>query len=218
MSLIYVEPNSERWLDLTDLPNEEWKDIKDFEGLYQISNYGRVKRLQKILKSYILNHDTNILKSKICRCQLKHEKYLGVVLTKNNKKYNKQIHRLVAETFIPNPENKPQVNHINPVTPDYCDNRVCNLEWCTKSENTQHMLKLGRNANGSEKRIYASRDKHCMAKTVLKINCKNKIIKKYKCVMDYIDDMPFANTKCYNILKNEIEVGGYRYVYEDNFK
>lgn len=107
MKSIYIRPNSERWLDLQDLPNEEWKDIKDFEGLYQISNYGRVKRLEKIIKSYILNHEYNTIKQKICRCQLKHNKYLGVVLTKNNKKYNKQIHRLVAETFIPNPENKP---------------------------------------------------------------------------------------------------------------
>lgn len=45
--LIWVEPNSEKWLSLEDLPNEEWKDIKDFEGLYHISNYGRVKRLKK---------------------------------------------------------------------------------------------------------------------------------------------------------------------------
>lgn len=64
MKSIYIRPNSERWLDLQDLPNEEWKDIKDFEGLYQISNYGRVKRLEKIIKSYILNHEYNTIKQK----------------------------------------------------------------------------------------------------------------------------------------------------------
>lgn len=217
-NLIEIQPNSERWLNLTNLPNEEWKDIKDFEGLYQISNYGRVKRLQKILKSYLLNHNTNVLKPKICRCQLKHNKYLGVVLTKNGRKYNKQIHRLVAEHFIPNPENKPCVNHIKPVLFNYCDNRVCNLEWCTKSENTQHMLMLGRNDNGSKIRMYNCDEKHCMSKVILKIDFNNQIVRRYGCVKEYIKDLGFSKSKCYNILKNMIEVGGYRYVYEDNFK
>lgn len=218
MKSIYIRPNSERWLDLQDLPNEEWKDIKDFEGLYQISNYGRVKRLEKIIKSYILNHEYNTIKQKICRCQLKHNKYLGVVLTKNNKKYNKQIHRLVAETFIPNPENKPQVNHINPVTNNLCDNRVENLEWVTRSENTQHMLKLNRNKNGSNNRIYKKGKNHFNAKSVLKIdNCGN-IIKKYDCVNDFIHDVSFCSSKCYKILKNYIEINGYKYVYENMFK
>lgn len=213
-----VEPNSERWLDLKDLPNEEWRDIKDFEGLYQVSNYGRVKRLEKILKSYIRYHETNILKPKICHCQWKHDKYLGVVLTKNNKKYNKLIHRLVAEAFIPNPENKRNINHIVPVTKGMCDNKVFNLEWCTSKENSQYMVKLGRNNNGSKNRTYAVREKHFMARKILKIDKNDKVVNVYQCVKDYIDDMPFAKSKCYKILKNMIELDGYRYVYENNNK
>ena len=61
------------------------------------------------------------------------------------KKYCKLVHRIVAETFIPNPENKPCINHINSVTELYCDNSVNNLEWCTYSENNQYAYDIGNN-------------------------------------------------------------------------
>lgn len=216
--LIWVEPNSEKWLSLEDLPNEEWKDIKDFEGLYQVSNYGRVKRLQKVLKSYILYHDTNVLKPKICKLFLKHNLYYGVVLTKNGKKYNKQVHRLVAEAFISNPENKYSVNHINPVVNNFCDNRVFNLQWATSSENTQHMLKLNRGKNGSEKRIYAKGKTHVGSKPILKLDSNEKIVEKYDCIRECLETFKYSKSYFYKILKNNESVGGYKYVYANTYK
>lgn len=99
---------------------EIWKDIKDYEGLYQVSNLGRVKSLYT---NRILN-------------PMKHTKgYLRVRLYKNSVASNQRIHRLVAEAFIPNPENKPQVNHIDE---NKTNNRVDNLEWVTNKENCNH--------------------------------------------------------------------------------
>ena len=100
---------------------EIWKDIKDYEGLYQVSNLGNVKRNNHIL-----------YKTK--------RTYYGVILSKNNIKKYKNIHRLVAETFIPNPDNKPQVNHIDG---NKLNNNKNNLEWVTISENGKHAYRIG---------------------------------------------------------------------------
>lgn len=99
---------------------EIWKDIKDYEGLYQVSSFGRVK-------SFYTNR---ILKGS------KHPQgYLTVTLCKDSTKYTKKIHRLVAQAFIPNPEHKSEINHIDE---DKTNNSVNNLEWSTRKENINH--------------------------------------------------------------------------------
>ena len=129
---IDITPNDDRWYDLKDLPNECWKDIKNYEGLYQVSDYGRVKSLSSYKKS------TRILKPYMD----KDFRYV-VFLYKKAKKHNIYVHRLVAEAFIPNPENKPEVNHIKTRRKDYCNNRIDNLEWVTSAENSEWMIKCG---------------------------------------------------------------------------
>lgn len=109
---------------------EVWKDIKGYENSYQVSNLGRIKSLGN--KS---NH-----KKEIILKQANVMKYQCVSLRKNNKAKMFKVHRLVAQAFIPNPENKKQVNHISGIK---TDNRVCNLEWCTSSENLKHAFKKG---------------------------------------------------------------------------
>jgi len=112
---------------------EIFKDIKGYEGLYQVSNLGRVKSLPKEVVIYnggSYKTKVKFLKPKLCN----HYGYLTFNL---NGKFKKQ-HRLVAEAFIPNPENKPQVNHIDS---DKTNNTIDNLEWVTASENTIHAYK-----------------------------------------------------------------------------
>jgi hypothetical protein len=109
--------------------DEIWKDIAGFEGLYQISNSGRVKSFLNSKNGYILS--------------AKHSGgwYLSVRLTDGNVYKSFKIHRLVADAFIPNPENKHEVNHIDG---NKQNNMVSNLEWVTSSENMKHAASINR--------------------------------------------------------------------------
>lgn len=111
------------------MENEEWRDIVGYEGLYEVSNIGRVRSLGKRARVMILQKRN------------KKGKYYGVSLLKDCKQKNMQIHRAVALAFIPNPENKPCVNHIDN---DPSNNKLNNLEWVTNRENTIHAVRQGR--------------------------------------------------------------------------
>lgn len=107
---------------------EIWKDIKGFENIYQISNFGNLKSLKKDKKGRILKN-TN-----------KKGDYFSVVLRNKSNVKHTRIHRLVAETFIPNPNNYPFVNHIDG---NKQNNHFKNLEWCTAKQNFEHAKKIG---------------------------------------------------------------------------
>lgn len=108
-----------------DFEREEvWKDVVGYTGLYMVSNHGNVKSLRR----NIVLRPTN------------DEGYLKIKLQFNRKTKSVRVHRVVAFAFIPNPENKSQINHINGIKDD---NRVENLEWCTNIENIAHARKNG---------------------------------------------------------------------------
>lgn len=111
-----------------------WKDIKNFEGLYKINNKGEI---------YSTKSNKKIKPIK------QHTGYYHVSLCKNGKIYQKRVHRLVAQTFIPNFLNKPDVNHIDMNKSNNC---VENLEWVTKKENNQKMFKIKPPRTNTEKR------------------------------------------------------------------
>jgi hypothetical protein len=126
-------------LALEDLPNEIWKDIKDFEEIYQVSNMGRVKSLERKVSHPTCEYrlvPTTILKDKD-----NGKGYRVLDLYKEGKRYCKKKHRLVAEAFIPNPDNKPEVNHIDT---DKTNNYATNLEWVTGKENSKHIYEAGK--------------------------------------------------------------------------
>ena len=105
--------------------NEIWKDIDGYEGLYKVSNLGRIKSL---------GNDKN-RKEKILKTGKNKFGYLHVILCKEGKVTTFRVQRLVANAFIPNPENKPEVNHIDENKENNC---VWNLEWCTHQYNNEY--------------------------------------------------------------------------------
>lgn len=101
---------------------EQWKAVAGYEGLYEVSNHGRVKGPKGLIKPKVSNNG-----------------YARTELWKKGERWRPTIHRLVAQTFIENPENKPQVNHLDG---NKLNNTVSNLEWCTAQENMLHAVAL----------------------------------------------------------------------------
>lgn len=119
---------------------EEWVEIKDYP-MYLISNKGRCKSKER----YVRNGQGIIhKKEKILKPSINNHGYLRYLLYQDGKQYRKYVHRLVADAFIPNPENKPCINHIdcNPK-----NNAIENLEWCTAKENSSWMMKNNRHGS-----------------------------------------------------------------------
>lgn len=123
---------------------EVWKDIEGYEGLYQVSNMGRVKSLERYVQNNLgMQHKLEKMKEPSERRRKDGlQGYFALQLYKDNKGKNCYIHRLVAETFIENPDHKETVNHING---DKHDNRAENLEWASYAENNRHAVEIGLN-------------------------------------------------------------------------
>ena len=145
---------------------EIWKDIPGYEGRYQASNLGNILAL-----NYKRSHKPHLLKQSIT-----YDGYHRVCLGNGSRKNTKRItvHILVAKTFIPNPENKPQVNHIDGNKDNNC---ASNLEWVTCKENIQHSIKIGLRNPKNRHYLYGS-NHHC-SKPILQYDLQGNFIKKW---------------------------------------
>lgn len=152
---------------------EEWQDIKGFEGLYQVSNFGRVKSLKynKTEREKILSLSSNGYG------------YLNCGLHKNKKTKLVRVHRLVAEAFIPNINNYREVNHIDG---DKTNNRVDNLEWCTRSENMKH-------AYDNKLKITPTGEKNKSCKKVIQYDLDGNLIKVWNRVRDIQEQLGYID-------------------------
>lgn len=129
---------------------EEWKDVVGYEDVYQVSNMGNVKRIAPYSNQFGRTRGSD----RLLKPANNSKGYLFVQLSKDGKVSRKYVHRLVAEAFIPNPDNKATVNHINC---DRSDNRAENLEWTTYRENNDYAIKVMRDAGGNKRNNKSSR-------------------------------------------------------------
>jgi hypothetical protein len=157
---------------------EIWKDIEGYEWLYQVSNQARVKSL-----NYRRTGKEQILKNRV-----KTGWYQWVLLCNNWKNSNFMNHRLFAIAFIPNPENKPFINHKNWIA---SDNTIENLEWCTQSENIQHAWDNGLSKVSNNNYFYTNHPtrwkfwKNCIfSKKVNQYSLQWEFIKTWDSAMD----------------------------------
>lgn len=128
---------------------EIWKDIKGYEGIYQVSNFGRVRSLDRTVADK--RGRTLKIKGKILSPSVSPKGgYLGIALCKNGKSHSMKVHRLVAEAFIPNDNNLPCINHKDE---DTSNNKASNLEWCTWKYNDNYGKHSERISKSHSKRV-----------------------------------------------------------------
>ena len=128
--------------------SEEWRDVVGYEGRYQVSSMGRVKSLERKVRHW--RGGERIQKERILKPSNDRGGYLLVSLCDGEKRKTLTVHRLVCQAFHENPDNKPQVNHINEIK---TDNRACNLEWSTAKENNNHGTRTERSAKTRSKPV-----------------------------------------------------------------
>lgn len=158
---------------------EIWKPIKGYEGLYEVSNYGRVKSLNWNGKGAV----------GYMTLRKKNTGYLAVLLSKNGVSKYTLVHRLVATAFIPNPENEETINHIDE---DKTNNRADNLEWCSRAENIQK-YSANHKRTGRPKNTFA----------VLQIDKSGNIVNIWNSVASVHNELNYNNWSISQCCKNK---------------
>lgn len=202
MNLIFITPDDTRWYNLENLPNEDWLDINDYTGLYQISNYGRVKSLKN-----------NII---IKPMRSKNTNYRYIVSLSNNGKVKQlKCHRLVAKAFIPNPDNLPEVNHKNPVSESVCDNRASELEWATHSSNMRWRVMCG----NQPKNTFIKKGESVNNKRVVQLDENNVYLQTFPSLRTAMRLTGIHETNISKVCHNKVKTaGGYKFVFEEEYK
>lgn len=164
-----IEINSKRWLSINNLNGEVWKDAKGYESFYEVSNLGRVRSKERvtIIQPYChIKRNPKILKAQ------SNGNYYRVVMSLYGKSRQVLIHRLVAESFLPNPNNLAEVNHKDE---DKTNNCLWNLEWCTRLYNA------GYGTKGKRHSIFMTKTK---GRVVSQYTTLGEYITSYRTIME----------------------------------
>lgn len=148
---------------------EEWKDIKGYEGLYQVSTLGRIRSF----------HEYGGVKERILHLKICKNGYVSVALAKDGKYTYPLIHRLVAQAFVPNPDNKPVVNHKDE---NKANNHADNLEWCSTEYNNTYGTRNQRAIESKKKKVLCVEtgvifDSQKTAQALTRLNGINRVVR-----------------------------------------
>ena len=172
---------------------EIWKDIDGYKNLYQVSNYGNIKSLDKYVNG---RNSKRLIKGKKIRLFEDKDGYKIVNLYKNSKMKQFRIHRLVAQAFIPNPGNLPQVNHKNEIK---TDNKVENLEWITLIDNCN----------------YGTRNQR-ISKRVNQYDLQGNFIKTWNSIIQVEKELNIFHSRIIEVCQGKRkQIGGYKWRYAD---
>lgn len=179
---------------------EEWKDIVGYEGLYQVSNLGRIKSLGRYVNN---NGGLEYREGKIMKSAKNNNDYLFIGLWKDGIRKNHTIHRLVAQAFIDNPNNFPEINHKDE---DKTNNRVENLEWCNSKYNC--------NYGTHNERMVKSH-----LKPILQFSKDGEFIRRWESGTQVKRELGFNQSNITKCLKGKKKTcGGYVWGYEKDYK
>lgn len=177
------------------METEIWKDIPGYEGLYQVSSFGRVRGVERIVKSK--NNSTKTILQKPLKISKYKIGYEYICLSKFGVRIKNKIHRIVASAFIENPLNKREVNHIDG---NKSNNNVSNLEWATSSENQQHAYNTGLQKSLNYLRVGC---KNSNSKIVQKLSLNKELIEEYECVRIAAEIHGISNSLLSESCRNE---------------
>lgn len=186
---------------------EIWKDIKDYEGHYQVSSAGHIRSLNR---DTTISGTKSIFKGKTLKYSLDGNGYKQLALYNKGERVRMVAHRLVASTFIPNTENKPCVNHINGIKGD---NRVENLEWSTQSENIKHAFKTGLSKGSMLGRF--GKD-HNSSKAVIQLSKKDILIEEFESISAASRKLCVNQGNISQCCNNKLKTaGGFKWKYKE---
>lgn len=200
--------------DNNDLKGEYWKDIQGYEGLYQVSNLGRVRSMSRLRPD---KHHK--VKAKILRQAFNSGGYPILTLSKNAIHKNIKVHRLVAKTFIPNSENKPCIDHINTIR---TDNRVENLLWTTGKENCNNPLTrkhMSDNKKGEKNHMRGRLSKeHPNSIPIIQLTKNGQYIRTWDCARDVSREIGIHYSNVNSVLRGKTKTaGGYKWMYKSEY-
>lgn len=204
-----LEPKTGVLFSDLDIMEEIWKDIKGYEGSYQASNLGNIKSLERMVQGKI---GMRICNERILKILIGKRGYYTVNLGNGTGRCAiKTVHRLVAIAFIPNPENRPCVNHIDG---NKLNNNINNIEWCTYSENNIHAFNTGLKIPTWEG---ISGKDHCRSVKVAKYDRQGNFIRVYDSIGEATKDVGLKSYSligmCAQKKKHQLTAAGFLWEY-----